>query len=416
MSLPKINLVVVGHKDHGKSTLIGRLLYDSKAIPEEKLREIREELKKAGRKGFEFAFILDSLEEEREGGLTIDIMQTPFKSKRYFYTIIDCPGHREFIKKMLTGASQADAAILVVSAMEGVEDQTRQHLFLIKTLGISQLVVAVNKMDMVGYDEERFNEISGRLREVLSSMRYEDTPIIPVSAFSGDNVTKPSANLGWYMGMTLIEALDMTVKPLGLPLDKPMRCIVQDVYEVGDRRIAACRVETGVLRVGRAVRIMPSNETGMVEEIESLGGKVEEALPGDAVGLAISGVDKIERGHILSYPEEPVKAAERFTAELMIFSDMTLRSGDILTIRVGTTDARCQVERILERIDPIHLTIDERNPEHLADGDVGKVVFHALEPLCLEGYLNIPQLGRFVVVGRSGTAAAGIVLAIKSKL
>ncbi len=185
MSLPRINLVVVGHKDHGKSTLIGRLLYDSNAIPEQKLQEIREELKSSGKK-FEFAYILDSLEEERTGGLTIDIMQTPFKSKKYHYTIIDCPGHKEFIQKMLTGASQADAAILVVSVKEGIEDQTRQHLFLIKTLGIRQLVVAANKMDAVKYDEDIFKSFSRRIKSILSSLGYHEAPIVPVSAFEGD--------------------------------------------------------------------------------------------------------------------------------------------------------------------------------------------------------------------------------------
>ena len=176
MSLPRINLVVIGHKDHGKSTLIGRLLYDSKAIPEQKLRDIREELKSSGKK-FEFAYILDSLEEERTGGLTIDIMQTPFKSEKYYYTIIDCPGHREFIQKMLTGASQAEAAILVVSVREGIEDQTKQHLFLVKTLGIRQLVVAGNKMDVVNYDEDAFKRFSQEIRNVLSSLEYHNIPV-----------------------------------------------------------------------------------------------------------------------------------------------------------------------------------------------------------------------------------------------
>ena len=165
--LPKINLVVIGHKDHGKSTLIGRLLYDSKAILEQKLQEIRTELEGTSKQEFKFAFLLDSLEEERKGGLTIDIMQTPFKSKKFFYTIIDCPGHKEFIKKMLTGASQADAAVLVVSAKEGIEDQTKQHAFLAKTLGISQLVVAVNKMDQIDYRESVFAKTCKNLEDIL---------------------------------------------------------------------------------------------------------------------------------------------------------------------------------------------------------------------------------------------------------
>jgi len=191
--MPRINLVVIGHKDHGKSTLIGRLLYDSKAINQQQIDDIRSELTPSG-KPFEFAFLLDSLEEERQGGLTIDIMQTPFTSKKYRYTIIDCPGHREFIKKMLTGASQADAAVLVASAKEGVEPQTRQHAFLIKTLGIQQLVVAINKMDAVAYQESSYHAIGNELTPLLNGLGYHNVPMIPVSAMNGDNVQRQSSN------------------------------------------------------------------------------------------------------------------------------------------------------------------------------------------------------------------------------
>ena len=410
MSLPQINLVVIGHKDHGKSTLIGRLLYDSKAIPENKLREIREELKKSGRDEFEFAFILDSLEEERTGGLTIDIMQTPFKSERYQYTIIDCPGHKEFIKKMLTGASQADAAVLVVSAKEGVEDQTRQHLFLAKRLGISQLIVAVNKMDLVDYDEETFKEISGELKKLLTSLGYEGAPIIPVSAFMGENVTKRTGKMGWYRGMTLIEALDESVKPPEPPSDKPMRCLVQDVYRLGDERIVVSKVETGTLKAGSRVCIMPTGESGVVEGIESFGESKVEALPGESVGLVIDGVEDVKRGYVICYPDEPTKVAGRFTAELIVFSDIEIREGDELTIRVGTAEARCRVEKLIERINPVSLQVEEHGPGALRDGDVGRAVLQALEPICIEAYRDIPQLGRFVILGRMGAAAAGIVI------
>ena len=227
--LPKINLVVIGHKDHGKSTLIGRLLYDSKAILEQKLQEIQTELERSGKKEFEFAFLLDSLEEERKGGLTIDIIQTPFKSKKYAYTVIDCPGHREFIKKMLTGASQADAAVLVVSAKEGIEAQTRQHAFLAKTLGITQLVVAINKMDQIGYQESVFAKTCQILDEILKPMGFKRVPNVPISALNGDNVFAKSKNMKWYNGLTLIDTLDDTVKPVQLPFNKPLRGCVQDL-------------------------------------------------------------------------------------------------------------------------------------------------------------------------------------------
>jgi len=409
VGLPRVNLVVVGHKDHGKSTLIGRLLYDSGAIPEQKLREIREELRASG-KEFEFAYIMDSLEEERTGGLTIDIMQTPFRSRKYDYVIIDCPGHREFIRKMLTGASQADAAILVVSAVDGVEDQTRQHAFLVKTLGIEQLVVAVNKMDLAGYSEEAFRSVSGEVRELLSSLGYGDVPVVPVSAFTGENVIRSSGRMSWYDGKTLIETLDDSVKPSEPPSELPLRCVVQDVYRLGDRDVVVCRVETGVLRKGQEVLVMPIMRRRVVRRIESFGACVREAVSGDSVGLVLDEAGDLERGCVLADVNEKLSPVSEFVAELIVFEDLVLRIGGRVCIRVGTAEVECRVEGILERIDPVRLTVIERDVEAIGAGDVGKVVFRPLEPLYLERYYEIPQLGRFVVLGKRGAEAAGIVL------
>ena len=410
MSLPKINLVVIGHKDHGKSTLIGRLLYDSKVIPEQKLQEIKDELEKSGKKEFEFAFILDSLEEERTGGLTIDIMQMPFKSKKYFYTIIDCPGHREFIQKMLTGASQADAAILVVSAKEGIEPQTKQHLFLIKTLGIKQLIIAVNKMDTISYSKEALEKFSKDLGKVLSSLGYADAPIVPVSAFYGDNVTTKSDKMKWYKNGTLIEVLDKNVKPPQSLSKKPLRCVVQDIYELGGEKVAVCMVETGTLKNAQSILVMPIMEEGVVEKIESFGKEATEAIPGESVGVVIKGITDLKRGQVLVDAEQKEKQTEEFVAELIIFSDLTLRVGDTTIIRIGTAETKCRIKRILDKIDPVNLIVEEDNPASLENGEVGKVLFQALEPLYLDEYSVLPQLGRFVIVGKKGAAAAGIVL------
>ncbi|MBS7633554.1 GTP-binding protein [Candidatus Bathyarchaeota archaeon] len=410
MSLPKINLVVIGHKDHGKSTLIGRLLYDSKAIPEQKIQEIRDEIEKSGKKEFEFAFILDSLEEERTGGLTIDIMQTPFKSQKYFYTIIDCPGHREFIRKMLTGASQANAAILVVSAKEGIEAQTRQHLFLIKTLGIDQLIVAVNKMDMISYNEEAFKKILHILGEILSSLGYYNAPIVPVSAYYGDNVTQKTDMMKWYKGSTLIEALDNTIKPSKPLSQKPLRCVVQDVYNLEGKKLAACKVETGTLQIGQPVTILPTMEESIVERIESLGEEAKQAFPGDSIGIILKGIKEIERGHILASVEEKLEQTKEFIAELIVFSDFKLEVGNVVIVRVGTAEIKCKVKRILHKIDPVNLTVNEETPKSLGDGEVGRILFQTLESTYLEKYSDFPQLGRFVIVGKKGAAAAGIVL------
>jgi elongation factor 1-alpha len=407
--LPKINLVVIGHKDHGKSTLIGRLLYDSKAIPESKLQEIQTELDKSGRKGFEFAFLLDSLEEERQGGLTIDIVQTPFKSKKYFYTIIDCPGHREFIKKMFTGASQADASVLVVSAKEGIEDQTKQHAFLIKTLGIRQLVVAVNKMDESNYEETKFQEMLEKLKPILASLGYADTPIVPISALKGENVFSKSHKMPWYAGPSLIETLDDHVSPPEAPIKKPLRACVQDVYKQGTDKTIVCKIVTGTLEVGKTVSFLPSGKVGKVKAIEMFGNKPEKAMPGDSVGLIIEGIGDVERGEVMSYPENPAKIAKTFTAEIILFTDTEIKTGEVHTIRVGTAEKKCRIDQIINEIDPLNLTIIASSPNIMKGGGVGEVKFSAMEPLCLEKHSDFPPLGRFVIEGKKGPIGAGIV-------
>ena len=412
MSVPRINLVVVGHKDHGKSTLIGRLLYDSKAIMEQKLDEIRTELKQTG-KEFEFAFLLDSLEEERKGGLTIDIMHTPFKSKKYLYTIIDCPGHKEFIEKMLTGASEADAAVLVVSAKEGIEAQTRQHAFLIKTLGVKQLVVAVNKLDMVDYQESKYQETCQRLKPVLQSLGYNDVDMIPISAMKGDNIFKKSENMPWYKGPTLIETLDQKIIPITLPLNKPLRAVVQDVYPYeNDQTIVACKVETGTLEVGKTVVFTPSGTSGLLEKILVFGSEATKAEPGDSVGLILEDNMVVERGEVLSYPQNQPKTVKSFVAEVILFSHIQVRNGDVLTIRCGTAEKKCKVTKILTEIDAVNLTTLSENPEMLDREAVGELELTALEPISVEKYSDFPELGRFVIEGKKGTVAAGIILGI----
>lgn len=412
MSLPKISLVVIGHKDHGKSTLIGRLLYDSKAIPEQKLREIKTEIESTTKKEFEFAYILDSLEEERIGGLTIDITQMPFKSKRYQYTIIDAPGHREFIKKMLTGASQADAAVLVLSAKEGIEDQTKQHLFLAKTLGINQFVIALNKMDVFSYDEGTYRKRSEEIQGILDTMGFPGSPIVPISALQGDNITEKSRHMDWYNGDTLIDALDKAVSPASQPTEKPLRATVQDVYTMPREKIIVCKIEAGKIEVGKNVISLPSGGRGVVTKIESYGEERKEAAPGDSVGLVIRGIGDIKRGEVISGPDDPAAITKKFTAELIIFSDIQIKNGDVLEIKAGTSEGKHRVEKMLEKIDPINLVIEETNPVVLKNGEVGKVILKPTYPVCLELYSEFPPLGRFVILNEKGTAAAGIILGI----
>lgn len=413
MNLSKINLVVVGHKDHGKSTLIGRLLYDSNAIPKQKLEEVETELKKAGDEGFRFAFLLDTLEEERRGGLTIDIMQTPFQTNKHLYTIIDCPGHREFVEKMFTGASQADAAVLVVSAKEGIQDQTKQHAFLIKTLGIRQLVVVVNKMDEVGYEESKFREMSEKLQPFLNSLEYKNPPIVPLSALDGENVFKKSKKMRWYKASSLIDTLDKTLNPSTPPIDKPLRGCVQDIYELENKKVIICKILTGTLEKGKKIYFDPWGEEGFVQKIEMFGKEVEKAESGDSVGIIVNKLPReVKRGEVISYLQNRASATWSFVAEVILFSNIEVRNNDALTIRCGTAEKKCKVQKILERIDPVNLTLDKKFPRVLKSGDVGKIAFFPLEPMCIEIYSDFPELGRFVVEGKRGTVAAGIVLEI----
>jgi elongation factor 1-alpha len=410
MSLPRINLVVVGHKDHGKSTLIGRLLYDSNAIPTQKLDEIRTELQQSG-KQFEFAFLLDSLEEERRGGLTIDIMQTPFKSKKYLYTIIDCPGHREFVKKMLTGASQADAALLVASAKDGIEPQTRQHAFLLQTLGIKQLITAVNKMDAVAYEESQYHKTRNELERLLQALGYRNVPMIPVSAINGDNIYTKSRKTRWYTGPTLIDALDQHAFSPSPPSSKPLRAVVQDTYPYdGTHGIIACKIETGILTLGTRIVFNPSGKAGVVRKILVDSSEEERAGPGDPVGLVVAGVDAAERGEVVSYPHNQPKTTTHIRAELVMFSDAPLERGQEITLRYGTAEKKCRVQSILSEMDPVTFRMSSKTPNVLSGTSVGEVELLALEPMCLETYSDLPQLGRFVIEDRKGAVAAGIVL------
>ncbi len=412
MTKSTINLVIIGHKDHGKSTLIGRLLYDSKAIPEQKIQEIKEETQRTGRGQFKFAYLLDSLEEERKGGLTIDIMHTPFKTRKHLYTIIDCPGHKEFIKNMITGASQADAAVVVISAKEGIEDQTKQHAYLVKTLGIKQLVVAVNKMDEINYDQSIFKEILERLNRFLDSLDYKNVPTIPLSALRGDNIFKKSRKMAWYDGTTFIDALDQNITPPTLPTDRPLRGFVQDVYDTEKGKIIICKIETGSIETGKDLFFSPSTQKGLIKKIELFGKEVDRAEPGDSVELSVDGVDQIKRGEVISYPQNKAEIIQSFTAQIIVLTNIQIENNDILKIRYGTAERKCKVHKILEKMDPINLTIQQKLHGGLEDGDIARVKFSTLEPTCLEKYSEIPQLGRFVVEGKKGAAAAGIVLEV----
>jgi len=308
---PHINLVVIGHVDHGKSTTVGRILFDTGAVTQQELDKLRARAAEVGKAGFEFAFIMDRVKEEQERGVTIDLSYKEFQTQKFFITIIDAPGHKDFVKNMITGTSQADAALLVVSANpgEGVMEQTKEHIFLAKTLGVPQLMVAVNKMDMAKYDEARFNEVKAEVQKLLKGVGYniEKVPIIPVSSWKGENITKPSAQLAWYKGKFLIGAFDDLDAPLK-PTDKPLRMPIQDVYTItGIGTVPVGRIETGIMKVGQQIIVSPSGKVGEVKSIEMHHQQMPTGEPGDNVGINLRGIGKedMKRGDVIGPVDSP---------------------------------------------------------------------------------------------------------------
>jgi elongation factor 1-alpha len=379
------------------------------------MKELAKELKK---ETFEFAFLMDRLKEERERGLTIDIMHTPFESKKYYYTVIDAPGHRDFVKNMITGASQADAAILVVSAKpgEGVQEQTKEHTYLLKVLGINQLIVAINKMDAANYDEKRFNELVNEVKQLLQKVGYKvDTiPFVPVSAYQGDNVVHKSDKMPWYKGLTLVDAMDATIKPPEQPIDKPLRIPIQDVYSItGVGTVPVGRVETGILKVNDKVIFMPSGVTGEVKSIEMFHKQQPEARPGDNIGFNVRGISKndVKRGDVCGPVNNPPTVAKEFTAQIIVLNHPTVITvGYTPVFHIGTASVACKIEEIIAKIDPKTGAVLQEHPDFIKTGDAARVRVVPTKPMVVEKQSEFPQLARFAIRDMGQTVAAGIIL------
>jgi len=397
-----VNVVIVGHIDHGKSTLIGRLLYDSAALPEDRLAEIQKLLEEY-KKRFEFAYFLDSFEEELKEERTIDTTRVLFKGKNY-YTIVDVPGHKEFIKNMLTGASHAQVAILVVSCIDGIQEQTRRHTFLVNMLGVKDVIVAVNKMDLVDYQEETFNKLKEKVLKLLASLGYYGNKFVPISAMQGDNIYKASSWTAWYEGPTLIEALD-DIKPKEV-IDKPLRFVAQDAYFVESEEITVGRVESGTLRRGDELIFQPSGLRARVNAIKSFPVELDEAQSGDSIGLVVNG--KIERGNVGGHLAKPPVAVNGFLGELVLLEG-SLKQADQFEIKCGSKSVKCQVEMIKERISSETGKVMDNNPKEIGENEAATVVFKT-EPIVLEKFSEIPELGRFVLARNTTNIGAGIVL------
>jgi len=365
-------LVVVGHVDHGKSTLIGRLLYDTESLPEGKFEELKATSERRGMP-LEWSFVLDAFQAERDQAVTIDTTQIWFKTAKRDYVIIDAPGHKEFLKNMVTGAANADTALLTVDAREGVREQTRRHGYLLHIIGVKQVAVAVNKIDLVDYAEDRFNDVAREVTQYLHDIGVEPSFIVPVSARDGDNIARRSAYTPWYEGTTLLEALD-SFRVTTLPVDQPLRFPVQDVYKFDERRLIAGRVESGILRAGDTLLFSPSNKTAIVRSIEAWNQSPQpvEARAGESVAITLEEQLFLERGEIASHAENPPRLTTVFKGRVFWFGNEPLTAGKTLEMKLTTNRARVTVQAIESVIDTDNLS--HRPSDEVHRNEVAEVI------------------------------------------
>ncbi|NLI61810.1 MAG: translation elongation factor EF-1 subunit alpha [Methanosarcinaceae archaeon] len=417
---PHMNLAVIGHIDHGKSTTTGRIMYEAGVVPKHIIEKYQAEAKEKGKESFAFAWVMDSLKEERERGITIDIAHQKFTTNKYFFTVVDCPGHRDFVKNMITGASQADAAILVVAATDGVMAQTKEHIFLSKTLGINQLIVAVNKMDAVNYSEDKFKEVVAQVSGILKMVGFkvDQIPFIPISAFVGTNMSSASPDTPWYKGPSVMEALDNLKEP-EKPVDLPLRIPVEDAYTIsGIGTVPVGRVETGIMKKGDQVVFMPSGSGGEVRSIEMHHEEIPQAVPGDNIGWSVRGIGKndVRRGDVCGSKNSPPTVADEFTAQIVVLQHPSaITAGYTPVFHSHTAQVACMFLSLDKKLDPKTGQAKEENPTFLKAGDAAIVTFKPTKPMVLEPAKEIPQLGRFAIRDMGMTIAAGVCLSVKKK-
>jgi elongation factor 1-alpha len=421
---PNLNVVFVGHVDHGKSTTIGRILYETGEFSEQELKKLREEAEKRGRATFEFAFIMDRLKEERERGLTIDLAYRKLMTKKFQVTIIDAPGHKDFIKNMITGASQADAAFLVVAAQHGVMPQTIEHIFLCRTMGVDQMAVIINQMDTVNYDQKKYEEVKEAVKKQLQLAGYKVDKInfIPASAYYGENITKKSEKMKWYTGPTVYEQFDLFEEPKK-PVDMPLRMPIQDVYSItGVGTVPVGKIETGRMKPGDKVIILPARTgkgvVGEVKSIEMHHQALSEAVAGDNVGVNIRGVGKqdIERGDVIAHVDNPPPVVEEFIAQVVVINHPTvIAPGYTPVFHIHTAQVPCQFVELQKKLDPKTGQALPEKPEFLKNGDVAIVKLKPLKPVVIEPQSKNPHLSRFAVRDAGRTVAAGVCIEVKAK-
>ena len=418
---PHINLVFIGHIDHGKSTTVGRLLFDTGNVSEQALRKLKEKAQQLGKAGFEFAYVMDNLKEEQERGITIDLSHKKFETDKYYFTIIDAPGHKDFIKNMITGAAQADAAVLVVAANDGVNAQTREHAYLSKVLGVTQMIIAINKMDISGvdYSQKRFDEVKAEVGKLLASVGYkiDKIPFVPLASLPGDNIAKKTEKMPWYSGPCLLEAINGLVPP-EKPTQLPLRMPIQDVYNItGIGVVPVGRIETGVLKANDKIIAMPGREgkgvLGECKSIEMHHEMMPTAEPGDNIGISVRGFGKkdVARGDVISHADNPSTVATEFTAQIVVLNHPSVITvGYTPVFHIHTAQVACRFDAILKKLNPATGETLQENPDFIKNGDA------AIQPLVIERKADIPQLANFAIRDSGATVAAGMCIDLVKKV
>jgi len=403
----QLKIVIVGHVDHGKSTLVGRLVHETGSLPEGRYEAIRDQSERRGMP-FEWAFLMDAIQAERDQGITIDTTQIRFRTKQRPYVIIDAPGHKEFLKNMVTGAASSEGALLLIDAHEGVQEQSRRHGYLLHLLGVDQVAVLVNKMDLVGYSADRFGQVAEEYRAYLKGLGVRPACIVPISAREGDNMVERSARMPWYQGPTVLQALD-AFEYKGTAAERPLRMPVQDVYKFDQRRIIAGRIESGRVRVGDEVVFSPSNKTARIRTIEAwqVPEAPEEAEAGRSVGVTLTEQIFVERGEVMSHLEQAPLETNVFKARLFWLGRSPLVVGGTYTLKLGTLEAPVTVEAIERVIDTSDLS--SKPADRLERNGAGEVVLRTKRLLALDEHLQNPITGRFVLVEDYLPVGGGIV-------
>lgn len=406
----QLKIVIVGHVDHGKSTFVGRLFHDTGSLPEGKLEQLQAIAQRRG-VPFEWANLMDALQFERDQNITIDTAQIWFRTRKRQYVIIDAPGHKEFLKNMITGAANAEAALLLIDANEGVQEQSRRHGYLLNLLGIRQIVVLVNKMDLQDYSKERFDRIEAEFRAFLKTVGVEPKSFIPIAAKHGDNIAARSARMPWWKGQTVLEALD-DFQVGEAPTHQPLRLPIQDIYRFDHRRILAGRIESGTLKVGDRLVFAPSNKVSTVKTIERWNAPAaERAEAGESIGITLSEQIFVARGAVAALETDPPYELSRFKARLFWLGRAPFRKGKTYKLKLATQEVECEIDSIERLIDSSTLETIARTEEFVGRNEVAELQLRTRRPVAFDVHAEIIATGRFVIVDGLEVAGGGIVAA-----